>query len=139
MSKIEHITELANTIALQADALTGMQPTDSSYYAKVLLLANNLDTLKTWTAHLNPNRPKPEHTVAEQAVAAVEASGYQPGNISALLPPLDTPDLTIIQHARDNYADAGYCTGCGRTFRGAAGLRSHQSQKFNTLACQRQR
>lgn len=29
----------------------------------------------------------------------------------------------------------GICSGCGRTFRGAAGLRAHQSQRFVSLAC----
>lgn len=30
----------------------------------------------------------------------------------------------------------GYCKGCGATFTGPVGLRSHQSRKFLTLACQ---
>lgn len=27
------------------------------------------------------------------------------------------------------------CDGCGHTFRGVRGLRAHQAQRFNTLAC----
>lgn len=34
--------------------------------------------------------------------------------------------------------DPGYCQGCGRTFQGARGLRSHQASKFLAMGCRRQ-
>lgn len=31
--------------------------------------------------------------------------------------------------------DPGYCPGCGTTFKGARGLKSHQSSKFLAMGC----
>lgn len=33
--------------------------------------------------------------------------------------------------------DPGYCQGCGESFKGARGLRTHQSRPYITIACRR--
>lgn len=69
------IQELANTIALQADALASGKVDASALFAHVRRIADNADTLKAWTADREHIPPSVNRRAAVAAVTAVEASG----------------------------------------------------------------
>jgi hypothetical protein len=68
----EQLHELANAVALQAKALADMDPSAVEYYSKVRLIANNVDTLKAWTADRVPHPETATRRAALDAVTAVE-------------------------------------------------------------------
>lgn len=121
------IRDLANTIALQSDALAQGKIDPSALYATVRKISENARTLEVWTSHLKPEPVSQNRVIAVEAVNAVEASG--------VLDSTPVSGLAVVQAARDAYADPGYCSGCGKTYRSAAGLRAHQSRPFISLAC----
>lgn len=151
----EQIQDLANTIALQADALASGKIDADALFAHVRRIADNAETLKAWTTDRQVWPATPERKIAVEAVAAVEASGVLDNIEQRELDLIDSTPARVRVSPKDqsNHALArssalltqmqiedldagpGYCTGCGVTFRGAAGLRAHQSQKFIALSC----
>jgi hypothetical protein len=51
----EQVQELANAVALQAQSIADGTIDESAVYAQVKKLADNVDTLRHWTDHLDPS------------------------------------------------------------------------------------
>lgn len=77
------IRELANTIALQADALAQGKISDDVLYAHIRLLAENTRTLEVWTDDLKPL------PVSQNRAVTVKVSG--------VLDAIDQADLDAIE------------------------------------------
>jgi len=90
------IRDLANTIALQADALAQGKVDPATLYAHIRRLSENARTLEVWTADLAPAPvaqgkssvpvlPRQAYDDAHRRTLGT----YQPGSITAGLPALD--------------------------------------------------
>lgn len=88
------IRDLANTIALQADALATGKVDPVNVFAHVRLIAHNAEMLKAWTADQAPapvSQRRVEHLPRQAYDDAHRRTleTYRPGSITAGLPPLD--------------------------------------------------
>lgn len=67
------IQDLANTIALQSDAIAQGKIDASALYSHVRRIADNAETLKAWTVDRQVYPVTANRRVATEAVSAVEA------------------------------------------------------------------
>lgn len=71
------IQDLANTIALQADALASGKIDADALFTHCRRIFDNADTLKAWTADRQMFPVSPQRQTALDAVVAVESSPTQ--------------------------------------------------------------
>lgn len=107
------IRELANTIALQADAIATGKIDAGVLFAHVNLIAHNAATLQAYAEHLKPLPVSQGRRQALAAVAAVEASGVLDGVSRADLDAIDSrPFVKLCEYC--GIGNGGHTRNCGR-------------------------